>query len=189
MSLTYEQFMKNLKKGEVKATEGGGNGYVDAVFTITDAQFIPHSELPEALAEKIDNKDGVFWKIVGTFETEDGKAEKHWFYENALTKKGDIACYPTSEDGQFAGTLLYDLIHGAKELDPEQVKEDWVTTLPKSLLKLKVNMRVRITSNGFVFPETSKQKIKDEKYRQSSTTTYSQASEVNVVNSPSDLPF
>jgi hypothetical protein len=198
---TYEEFSKKLKSGKIAVSQNseGSYGYQDATFTISKAAFIPHSKLPEGMQRAM-NPNGVYWGIEAEFLFADGTKKQHEFYSPALTKKGDVACYPSSD--QFTGTLLHDIIEGAKKHDPAQYIKGWmdnVSEIPAYLESLTVAMRAKLIKDGeYLIAETSYQKKKDAEYasRDNSAIIEDGADVVTKVTGipsttidPNDLPF
>jgi hypothetical protein len=178
MATTYDQFMANLGKGEIKES-GGGSSYELKEGVLSSAKFIRHSELPPVLQTAFTDKDSVYWEFVLEFD-----GLKKELYSSVLTKAGDIACYPTSKDGAFAGHILHDIVTAIKAVDANALPEGWFKQLPAILVGKKIKMQIKVLPNAMDFiPLTSRQAKKDAEW------AASQETKKDVVIDSDDVPF
>lgn len=191
MGAKADEIKAKLKKGEVEVSEEISQ-YEPALITIQKAELVQKGDLSHPLLDSPNvDADQVFLYLTVKVEFMDGKTKE---LENMiggfLTRAGAVACYPSSPDGKIAGSLLYDVVHSAKEQSPEQKKKfskkNWQSGLPDNLVGVKFSLPVKVTQGRdggeYTLFQTSYQKKKDDEYAKQQDTSVTR-------ESSDDLPF
>lgn len=174
-----DKLLKDLENGDVTVSEGGA-AYVEGLFTVKKAQLIVAGNDPklDTYPLKEEWAKGQICLLIDVEIKADEQTYIWSFADTYLDLSKRPACYPAySKKGLNGmeikrGKLLYELVHGIKQLDPKSkfADDSWVKNFrPTDLEGKSFNMNFKFinkkSGEESIILEDSFQKLKDEDYK------------------------